>query len=86
MKKIKSGSKVLCVDTWSETGRDMPFKIHEITVPEKGKNYTVRDVVITTKHGTGIRLEEITNPTFFFDNIRKHEEPIFAVEKFQLIV
>jgi hypothetical protein len=84
MEEIKVNSVVICMDTWSEENDpELPFKIDEITVPKKGKEYTIREL-ITTDYGTGIKLVEITNPKFYFDNIKRHEEPIFAIEQFQL--
>jgi len=81
--KIVTGSLVLCIGTFGEPGSDLPFKKNEIEIPENGKNYTIREIVVTP-YGTGVRLVEIKNPSFFFGNIKRHEEPIFGIEKFQL--
>jgi len=80
--KITAGSPVLCVGVWKESDPKLPFKITDIKIPEKGKDYTVREVV-ETKYGVGIRLEEIKNPEFFFHDIKREEEPIFDIKKFQ---
>ena len=82
--EITVGSPVLCIGVWGETGREMPFRISEIEVPEYDKEHTVRSV-IKNEHGTGIRLKEIVNPKFYFQDIKRKEEPTFDIKKFQLI-
>ena len=53
-------------------------------LPEKGQEYTIRKVV-KTPYGKVLRLEEIKNKKFYFDNIEKHQEPIFGKYRFKLV-
>lgn len=82
MGKITVGIKVKCIDDLFEDDRTNPFKIADLNLPEKGEVYTVRSV-INTSYGTGIRLEEIENKKYYFDNIGQREEPIFNINKFE---
>lgn len=79
--EVKIGDTVKCLnDHFKESSRN-PYRLFEITLPEKGEVYRVRDVV-TNKHGTGIRLEEIVNPTFYYGDIKCSVEPTFHVGRF----
>lgn len=84
-KKLIEGDKVKCTNARFFNDSQLPFNAKDIKLPELGKIYTVRDV-IKTKHGVGIRLKEIKNKKFFFDDIKKIREPIFATERFKKVI
>lgn len=76
---FRCGQKVLCVD-----GRFPPEVWERCNdVPERGKVYTVRDVIyashyLTRVYGHAVRLVEIANPSW-----PDLEEAGFAVERFR---
>jgi hypothetical protein len=84
MAKLKEGDKVICVDDYFEDCRTNPFKMSEINLPEEDKRYTIREV-IKNSSGTGVRLEEIINKKYYFQDIHREEEPTFGVNRFQLL-
>ena len=81
----KKGMKIKCINGNFFNRSTDPFKVNEIDTPEKGKSYTIREVVDTTLYGLGLRLKEIRNKEFFFQNISKYEEPIFSTDRFELL-
>ena len=83
MAEFKRGDRIKCIDDHFVDEKTNPFKKSEITLPEKGKTYTIRSV-IDTPYGDGLRLKEIKNKKFYFDNIQKYQEPIFSTERFVL--
>jgi hypothetical protein len=83
MTNLKTGTKVICIDDHFEDVKTNPYKKSDITLPEKDKIYTIRKVV-NTQYGVGVRLKEITNKEFYFQNIRGYEEPIFSEERFKI--
>lgn len=84
-KKLFKGDKVKCINAKFFDYSRLPFSAKDIKMPEHGKIYTVRDVV-WTKHGTGIRLKEIKNKEFYFDDVKQIREPIFATGRFRKIL
>lgn len=82
--RIKKDDKVKCVDAYFVDDPELPFFAGEIRLPKKGKIYTVRDIV-DTGYGIGVRLAEIKNRKFYFDNIKKHQELVFAIERFKRV-
>ncbi|MFZ3015949.1 MAG: hypothetical protein WA101_03090 [Minisyncoccia bacterium] len=78
--EIKVGSPVICLGGHIAPGT---LFVKEITFPKQGNPYTIRELV-HTKHGTGVRLNEIKNsPYYFSEGI--YEEPIFGIETFKLV-
>lgn len=84
MPKLEKGDKVMCVDDYFEDCKTNPFKFSEINIPKEDELYTIREVV-RTPYGTGVRLEEIINKKYYFSNIHREEEPIFGVNRFQIL-
>lgn len=81
-KGLKKGNKVRCIDDFFVDDRHNPFKASELNLPKAGEVYTVREIV-DTGYGLGLRLEEIRNKEYFYQNIRRHEEPPFGVSRFE---
>ena len=79
---VKVGEKVKCIDDCFVDEPTNPFRKSQLHLPVENEVYTIRQVV-KTDYGVGIRLEEIKNSTFYFDNIKKYEEPIFGIYRFQ---
>ena len=79
---VKAGEKVKCIDDHFIDEPTNPFRKSQLNLPVENEIYTVRQVV-KTDYGSGIRLEEIKNDTFYFDNIKRHEEPIFGTYRFE---
>jgi len=82
--KLRIGDKIKCVNGKFHNESTNPFRLGDIQIPKKGSVYTVREVV-ETNYGTGLRLEEIKNRKFYFQNIKRFEEPIFIVARFKKI-
>jgi len=78
------GDKVICIDssmqahTVAELLKDVPNWVI------KGKQYTIRDIV-DSDFVVGIRLEELTNPSRWFQLIGKYMEPAFATWRFRKV-
>ena len=84
MTEIKTGIKVECIDDHFVDEATNPFKKAELNLPKVGEMYTVREV-IDTSYGIGLRLVEVTNKRYYFNNIRRYEEPIFGENRFVII-
>lgn len=82
-KGIKIGDKVNCTDDEFFDDHKLPYTAKEIKKPKDGKPYHIREI-IDTGYGVGVRLKEIKNKEFYFDNIKQKQEPIFAIERFEL--
>jgi hypothetical protein len=83
--EIKVGIKVRCIDDHFEDDRTNPFRMSELNLPKRGKIYTVRAVVqADPPYGTGIRLQEIKNRTYYFDSSKRCREPIFSTRRFRI--
>lgn len=85
MTKMKSGVSVKCIDDHFVDEESNPFKASELNLPKQEILYTVRKV-IKTKYGKGIRLKEIKNKKYYFDNIGKYKEPFFNKDRFELVL
>jgi len=83
MPKLKIGDKVKCIDDYFIDEATNPFRVSELKLPKEGEVYTIRKVV-ETEYGRGIRLKEIVNKKYYFDDIHKEQEPIFGVDRFQI--
>ncbi len=81
-KKLVKGKKVRCIEDRFRNSSSNPFEISEITLPVKGRIYTIRNV-INTEYGWGVRLREIKNPRFYFEDTQSNREPAFRVNRFQ---
>jgi len=81
---VEIGEKVKCIDDCFIDERTNPFKKSQLNLPIENEIYTIRQI-IKTSFGIGIRLEEIKNDEFYFDNIRRYEEPIFDVYRFETL-
>ena len=79
---MKKGDRVKCINGYFEDDETNPFKISELNLPKENELYTIRQVVITN-YGTGIRLTEIVNKEYYFENIHAEEEPIFGINRFK---
>ncbi|MFP4656738.1 MAG: hypothetical protein ACLFNK_04130 [Candidatus Woesearchaeota archaeon] len=80
--KVEPGRKIRCIDDHFSSDKELPFEPEEINLPEKNELYTVREV-IDTGHGIGLRLEEIDNERYWFGNVRRYEEPVFGIHRFE---
>jgi len=81
MAEFKRGDKIKCIDDHFVDEKTNPFKKSDMTLPKKGKTYTIRRI-IDTPYGKGLRLKEIKNKKYYFENIKRYQEPIFAIERF----
>lgn len=78
---MQKGDKVICVnDQFNYNDPQIPKEYLTISVPVKGEEYTIREVV-RTNYGIGIRLEEIKNKQIYH-TVGGWQEPIFSVVKF----
>ena len=84
MKNFCEGVSVRCIDGQFHDLPTNPTKMSEINLPIQGGNYTFRSVV-DTPYGLGIRLVEIQNDKCYFSDIDAYREPIFAVNKFEIV-
>lgn len=82
-KDVKVGVKVRCIDAIFKDDPELPFTVSEITLPQKGVVYTVRNFEAGYIGGTGIRLKEIINKKFSFSK-GGVKEPIFCIKRFEL--
>lgn len=80
---FKRGQKVLCVDGSAKKRLSDPFDPEDITIPEEGEIYTIRDVIFT-KYGVGLRFEEIHNPIFQHAE-GGYQEPCFLIGRFEIV-
>ncbi len=82
------GAKVKCIDGTFLPDVRLPYTPEEIDKPEKGKFYTIREVIETYGGSPGVLLEEIINSQFRFvvPGIRENRiyEPPFALSRFEL--
>jgi hypothetical protein len=78
------GDKVACIDDCFQDSKTNPFRIYELNLPVFGLVYTIREV-IDTRYGQGIRLHEIRNKRFYYQDRRERLEPAFEVAKFELL-
>jgi len=81
--QIRLGNQVRCLDGRFRDERTNPFRIADLNLPIEGELYEVR-AIITTPHGTGIRLAEIQNTGYFFQDIGQFQEPIFGDYRFEV--
>ncbi len=79
------GDKVRCLHTVERLDTDLPYAMDELSLPVKGRIYTVRDIVTTPAHGDGLRFLELQNQTFLHDHVGA-EEPCFSPDMFELII
>jgi hypothetical protein len=78
---MKTGQRIICIDDFFEDEDTNPFDVDELILPEAGREYTVREVV-RTDYGIGLRLEEIRNEEYYFENVCEYQEPIFGKNRF----
>jgi hypothetical protein len=81
---LKRGDAVICINSHFEDSKTNPFEFSKIKLPKEKEYYTVREIV-ESSYGIGIRLEEVVNKKYYFDNIRRKEEPIFDINRFRLL-
>ena len=81
MTKINIGTKVLCVNDEFIDLDTNPFKKDNIVLPKEGIVYTVRDIY-TNRLGTGIRVSEIINNSYFYGAKIGFYEPTFGINRF----
>ncbi len=84
MSKIEIGVKLRCIDDHFVDENTNPFRKSELNLPKAGDIYTVREVM-DTPYGIGLKLVEVTNKRYYFDNIRRYQEPIFSENRFKVI-
>lgn len=85
MEKIKLGSKIKCIDDHFINERTNPFKISELNLPKKDETYIVRKVIKIPSYGIGLRLQEVVNRKYWFENINANQEPTFSEDRFIVI-
>lgn len=85
MKRFKKGDRVVCTIPFviNLNDKTIPKAYRYITLPEKGKEYTVREVVTDQLGDEALRLEEVINPSIQHDK-GGWQEPCFNPEKFEL--
>jgi len=84
MPQLKKGDKVICIDDYFEDSETNPFRVSELKLPKERETYTIRELA-KTAYGTGVRLNEIINKKYYFGDIHKEEEPIFGINRFQVL-
>lgn len=84
MKQFIEGLKVECIDGQFQDTKTNPFLVSDLNLPKERENYIVREV-IDTSHGTGILLAEIHNNRYYFDDVKELREPIFSVNRFEIV-
>jgi hypothetical protein len=84
MNEFKKADRVICINDQFQPDRQHPFLYSEISLPKKGRIYTVREVVQTPLHGEGLRLLELQSPTYRHD-IGGVEEPCFSPSRFRIM-
>jgi len=82
MTKINIGSIVECINDEFIDLTTNPFKKDKIDLPKNGVEYTIREIY-TNKYGTGVKLNEIINPEYFFNAKIGFIEPYFGIHRFR---
>lgn len=54
--------EVICISDVFPQDQLEHYRKHGVVVPTEGKIYTIREVILNTIGGKGVRLEEILNP------------------------
>lgn len=80
---LEVGKLVRCIRGIARTRSTDPFSQDEISTPQRGQVYTIREVV-RTNHGTGLRLEEIINREYYHAQ-GGWQEPCFDTRRFVVI-
>lgn len=83
--KFLKGDRVRCLHSVQRLDLDLPYFMDELSLPVKGRIYTVREVVTTPAHGDGLRFLELQNRTFAHDEVGE-EEPCFSPDMFELVI
>ena len=84
MKEIQKNTKVVCTEDYVVNfEKSTPKEYKDIELPEKGVEYSVREIV-NTKYGKGLRFKEIVNEEIYHDQ-GGWQEPIFKIEKFNVV-
>ena len=83
MEGLEPGVKVKCIDDQFVDQRTNPFRKSDLNLPIDGEIYTIREVVDAVD-GQGLRLMEVRNKTYYWDNICREEEPIFCKDRFEV--
>lgn len=83
--RFMKGDRVRCTQTVERLDVDLPYFMSELSLPVKGRIYTVREVVTTPAHGDGLRFLELQNQTFVHDEVGE-EEPCFSPDMFELVI
>lgn len=85
MENFKQGDRVVCTMPFAinHSDKTIPNEYKYITLPEQGKEYTVREVIKDQLGDEALRLEEIINKTIYH-NKGGWQEPCFNPAKFEL--
>lgn len=83
LEDAKRGVRVRCTNGHFHSRMTDPFSVEDISLPQEGQVYTIREVVGTAE-GMGIRLLEVQNSQFRHD-IGGTEEPCFGFNRFELV-
>lgn len=84
LRDAKPGVVVTCIGSFTAKKHD-PFQdISEIKVPQKGQNYTIREVIQTADGDYGLRFEEIRNRKFWHQK-GGNQEPCFSLKRFRCV-
>jgi hypothetical protein len=79
------GDRVRCLQSVERIDIDQPYFVGELSLPVKGRIYTVREIVATPAHGDGLRFLELQNRTYQHDEVGE-EEPCFSPDMFELVI
>ena len=79
------GDRVRCLQSVERIDIDLPYFLGELSLPVRGRIYTVREIVETPAHGDGLRFLELQNRTYQHDVVGD-EEPCFSPDMFELII
>lgn len=79
MKKITKKDQVVCIN--GDFSMYPMINQHYKSLPTEGNIYTVREIRPSNAEG-GILLEEIINPTIWFEHYQGNLEPAFSPKRF----
>ncbi len=83
--RFMKGDRVRCLQSVARNDVDLPYFLGDLSLPVKGRIYTVREIVATPEHGDGLRFLELQNRTYEHDQVGE-EEPCFSPDMFELVI
>ena len=83
--RFMKGDRVRCLQSVARIDVDLPYFLGDLSLPVKGRIYTVREIDATPEHGDGLRFLELQNRTYEHDQVGE-EEPCFSPDMFELVL